>query len=118
MRYLCLLYVDENVLAALPASSLRVLNAEWHDYRAQLQRSGELIVGEVMQSVLSTTTLERQGDRLLLRDGPRFGCCEQPAAICLLDTHDLNDAIRLASRLPPARLGCIEVRALGSRAPP
>lgn len=118
MRYLCLVYVDEKALAALPPATLSVLNAEWRDYREQLQRSGELIVGEVMQSVLSITTLERQGDRLLLRDGPRFDSCEQPAAICLLETPDLNDAIRLASRLPPARLGCIEVRALGPRAPP
>ncbi len=118
MRYLCLVYLNEDAVAALSPSAHAALNAECCEYHALLRRSGELIVGEAMQPVLSTTTLRRQGDHLLLRDGPVRDSSEQPAAIYLFETQDLNDAIRLASRLPGARLGCVEVRALGSRAPP
>ncbi|WP_417786928.1 YciI family protein [Stutzerimonas xanthomarina] len=118
MRYLCLVYLNEDAVAALSPSDHAALDAECCEYHAQLQHSGELIVGEALQPVLSTTSLCRQGERLLLRDGPVRGGCEQPAAIYLFETPDLNDAIRLASRLPGARLGCVEVRALGSRAPP
>lgn len=118
MRYLCLVYLNEDALAALPEAIYAELDAECRDYHAQLRRSGELIVGEALQPVVSTTTLRRQGDSLLLRDGPVCNSREQPAAIYLFETQDLNDAIRLAARLPAARLGSVEVRALGARAPP
>lgn len=118
MRYLCLVYLNEDAVAAMPPGAHAALDAECCEYHAQLRRSGELIVGEALQPVLSTTSMRRQGDRLLLRDGPVRDGCEQPAALYLFETQDLNAAIRLASRLPAARLGYVEVRALGPRAPP
>ena len=85
MRYLCLVYLDEHALAALSPAAHAVFDAECRDYHEQLQHSGELIVGETLQSVLSTTSLQRseqpqweredlQDDRLRLI----FTCC-QPA---------------------------------------
>jgi hypothetical protein len=118
MRYLCLVYLDEDALAGLPPGAQAALDAECRAYREGLQRSGRLILGEVLQSVLSTTTLRVQGDRVSLRDGPVAVGREQPSAIYLFEASDLNDAILLASRIPPVRLGCAEVRALHSRAPP
>jgi hypothetical protein len=35
---------------------------------------------------------------------------EQLGGFFLIDARDLNEAIQIASRLPGARLGCIEVR--------
>jgi hypothetical protein len=118
MRYLCLVYLDENALAGLPPAALDALDAECREYRERLQRSGQLIIGEALQPVLSTTTLRLQGSSLSLHDGPVLDSCEQPAAFYLLEALDLNDAIRLASHIPPGRLGCVEVRALHPRAPP
>ena len=34
----------------------------------------------------------------------------QLGAFVLINARDLNDAIRVASKIPPARLGCVEVR--------
>lgn len=118
MRYLCLVYLNEDALVALAPGAHAALDAECYEYQAQLRHSGELLVGEALQPTLSTTTVRRQGDRLLLRDGPVRDSHEQPAAIYLFETPDLNGAIRLASRLPEARLGCVEVHALEARAPP
>ncbi|AHL73721.1 dehydrogenase [Stutzerimonas stutzeri] len=118
MRYLCLVYLDETVLAGLSLADRAVLEAECRDYRECLQRSGRLIVGEALHSALSTTTLRIQGDHVSLHDGPVAEGREQPAAIYLFEAYDLNDAIVLASRIPPVRLGCAEVRALHPRAPP
>lgn len=118
MRYLCLVYLNEDAVAALPPADYAALDAECCEYHAQLRHSGELVVGEALQPASSTTTVRRQGDRLLLHDGPVRDGHEQPAAIYLFETQDLNGAIRLASRLPSARLGCVEVHALEARAPP
>lgn len=118
MRYLCLVYLDEHVLASLPPGAQDAMDDECREYRERLQRSGQLIIGEALQPVLSTTTLRLQGGTLCLRDGPVLDSDEQPAAFYLFEASDLNDAIRLASRIPPGRLGCVEVRALHPRAPP
>ncbi len=118
MRYLCLVYVDENALARLPRGAQLALDAECGRYREDLQRSGRLILGEALQPVLSTSTLRVQDDAVLLRDGPVASGREQPAAIYLLEAVDLNEAIQLASRIPPVRLGCAEVWPLRSRDPP
>ncbi|MCQ4318063.1 YciI family protein [Stutzerimonas zhaodongensis] len=118
MRYLCLVYVDEYALACLPRGAQLALDAECGQYRDQLERSGRLIVGESLQPALSTSTLRVQDDAVLLRDGPVAAGREQPAAIYLFEAIDLNDAIQLASRIPPVRLGCAEVWPLRSRDPP
>ncbi len=118
MRYLCLVYLDETALAGLSLAARAALEAESHDYREGLQRSGRLILGEALQPTLSATTLRMQGDQLLLRDGPVVEAREQPSAFYLFEAADLNDAILLASRIPPVRLGYAEVRALPPRAPP
>ncbi|HCJ28055.1 MAG TPA: dehydrogenase [Pseudomonas sp.] len=118
MRYLCLVYLDETALAGMSVAARAALEAECRDYREGLQRSGRLIIGEALQSVFSTTTLRVQGDRVSLHDGPVAASREQPSAIYLFEASDLNDAILLASRIPPVRLGCAEVRALRPRAPP
>lgn len=118
MRYLCLVYLDESAFSALPSVARAELEAESRDYRERLQTNGQLIIGETLQPLLSTTTLQRQGDGFSLRDGPAFDSREQPFAFYLFEARDLNDALLLASHVPPVRLGCAEVRALRPREPP
>jgi hypothetical protein len=43
-------------------------------------------------------------------DGPFAETKEQLAGFYLIEARDLNEAIRLASKIPPARLGSVEVR--------
>ncbi|MEX1056612.1 MAG: YciI family protein, partial [Natronospirillum sp.] len=56
-----------------------------------------------------TTVRVRDGE-VLMSDGPFAETKEQLAGFYLLDAVDLNEALQLASRIPPARLGSIEVR--------
>ena len=45
-----------------------------------------------------------------ITDGPFAETKEQLAGFYLIEARDLNEAIQLASRIPPARVGSIEVR--------
>jgi hypothetical protein len=51
----------------------------------------------------------REG-RVSVTDGPFAETKEQLAGFYLLEARDLNEALQLASRIPPARVGNIEVR--------
>jgi hypothetical protein len=63
------------------------------------------------------TTIRVRNGTLSITDGPFAETKEQLGGFYLIDARDLNDAIRVAARMPPARLGCIEVRPLNELDP-
>jgi len=51
----------------------------------------------------------REGKRLVT-DGPFAETREQLGGYYLIEAHDLDEAIRIAERVPPARFGTVEIR--------
>lgn len=103
MKYLCLVYMDEATLAD-------VSDAECMTFGEMLQESGQRIAAEALESVQTATTVRVRNGNVSITDGPFAETKEQLAGFYLIDARDLNDAIRVASNIPPARVGSIEVR--------
>jgi hypothetical protein len=110
MKYLCLVYVEEKTLDALPQSELQALVDESLDHDEVLRRSGHYIVSDALQSVETAKTVRVRSGRVLTTDGPFAETKEQLGGFVLIEARDLNDAVQVASKIPPARLGSIEVR--------
>jgi hypothetical protein len=117
MKYLCLVYHAEATIDALPANEYNAIVAEVLAYREELRRRGHYIASSPLQPVRATTTVRVRGGTVSVTDGPFAETREQVGGFYLIEARDLNEAIRLASRMPPARLGCIEVRPLQEIAP-
>mgnify|MGYP006142492737 CR=1 FL=1 len=64
---------------------------------------------EILASVRAATTVRVRSGRLTVTDGPVAETREQLGGFFLIEARDLNEAIRVASRIPPARIGGIEV---------
>ena len=118
VKYLCLVYHDETEIAAMPECESATLLSEVLDYRDQLQRSGHHIVSSLLQPVQSATTIRVRNGLMSISDGPFAETREQLGGFYLIEATDLNDAIRLVAKMPPARLGSIEVRPLKELDPP
>jgi hypothetical protein len=103
MKYLCLVYLDENELPAIPDSECMACGAA-------LRESGHSIAAEALQPVHTATTVRVRNGKVSITDGPFAETKEQLAGFYLIDARDLNEAIQLASKIPPARVGSIEVR--------
>src|SRR5215218_4106539 len=103
MKYLCLVYLDEKKSDTVADSECRACSDE-------LRRSGHHIAAEALQSVHTATTVRVRNGRLSVTDGPFAETKEQVAGFYLIDAKDLNEAIQLAAKVPPARVGSIEVR--------
>jgi hypothetical protein len=103
MKYLCLVYLDENRLAELP-------DKDCVEYDASIRASGHCIASEALQSVQTATTVRVRNGRLSVTDGPFAESKEQLAGFYLIEARDLNEAIQIAAKIPPARVGSIEVR--------
>ncbi len=103
MKYLCLIYADETQIADMDQRECRA-------YAAMLDQSGHLIAAQALQSVDTATTIRMRNGRVSITDGPFAGPGEQLSGFYLLEARDLNEALDKAARIPPARIGSIEVR--------
>lgn len=111
MKYLCLIYEDEKRVSGMSGSEYEALCEEAMAYEEELRKSGHLILAEPLQPVQTATVLRVQrGGAFSITDGPFAETKEQLGGFFLIEAGDLNDAIRVASKIPPARLGCVEVR--------
>jgi hypothetical protein len=68
------------------------------------------VAAEALQPVDTATTVRIRNGRMSVTDGPFAETKEQLAGFYLIEARDLNDAIQIAARIPPAREGSIEVR--------
>ena len=110
MKYLCLVYFDEQTMAAMPKAEWDALNQECIACGDGLRDSGHYLGGEALQPTASATTLRVRNGKVSTTDGPFAETKEQLAGFYLLDARDLNEAIQLAGKIPPARYGSIEIR--------
>ncbi|MDX9684576.1 YciI family protein [Pseudomonas protegens] len=107
MKYLCLVYSDEQLLHSLPDSPE---DAECLAYAESVQGSGRMLAAEALQSVHTATTVRMRGGKLAITDGPFAETKEQLAGFYLIQAKDLNEAIQVAGQIPAARVGSVEVR--------
>ena len=110
MKYLCLIYFEEKHLEAMPESERNVIAAECLAYEDELKDCGQFVAAEALEPVQTATTVQVRGGKVSMTDGPFAETKEQLGGFFLIDARDLNDAIRVASKLPQAPLGSIEVR--------
>jgi hypothetical protein len=103
MKYLCLVYLDEKRLNELP-------DEDCVAYDTSIRKSGHCLASEALQSVQTATTVRVRSGRTTITDGPFAETKEQLAGFYMIEAQDLNEAIEIASKIPPARVGSIEVR--------
>jgi hypothetical protein len=103
MKYLCLVYMEEQTLTSIPDS-------ECDACAGALRERGQLLAAEALQPVHTATTVRVRNGRVSITDGPFAETKEQLAGFYLVDARDLNEAIQIASKIPPARVGSVEVR--------
>jgi hypothetical protein len=107
MKYLCLVYSDEKNLHGLPESPD---DRECFAYARSLAEGGKMIAGEALQPVHTATTVRVRSGRVTVTDGPFAETKEQLAGFYMVEAADLDEAIDIAAKIPPARVGSIEVR--------
>ena len=103
MKYLCLVYSEEERLETISDS-------ECVAYDDTLRQNGQCLASEALQPVQTATTVRVRNGRVAVTDGPFAETKEQLAGFYLIEARDLNEAIQLAAKIPPARVGSVEVR--------
>lgn len=103
MKYLCLVYGEEGKIQEVDDLHCLAFDQSIH-------KSGHCVVSEALQPVATATTVRVRNGKVTVTDGPFAETKECLAGFYMIEARDLNEAIQVASRIPPAEVGSIEVR--------
>ena len=103
MKYLCLVYLDEERMNELP-------DADCVAYDTAIRKSGHCLASEALEPVHTATTVRVRNGKLSITDGPFAETKEQLTGFYLIEAQDLDEAIQIAAKIPLASVGSIEVR--------
>ena len=110
MKYLCLIYGDEKQRENRTRAEMDAVIAEYSQFTDDIKRKGHYLGGEGLQPVSTATTIRVRNGKMSATDGPFAETKEQLGGFYFIEAKDLNEAMQIASRIPGARTGSIEVR--------
>ena len=110
MRYMLLVHHDEVTFAQRPDHERRGMIEESVQLANQLHSSGQYLSAAPLHPSSETACVRMREGKRLLTDGPFAETREQIGGYFLVEAKDLEEAIEIASRIPGARIGTVEVR--------
>src|ERR1700726_456167 len=110
MQYLLLIYQNEADYAKLDAAASQKMLAEYGAFTQGIIQSGNFKAGDALQPISTATTVRVREGKTLTTDGPFAETREQLGGYYMIEAKNLDEAIAIASRVPSAKSGSIEVR--------
>jgi hypothetical protein len=110
MKYLCLIYDNEKEWQKFPKDVQDKYMGEYMAFSEAIKKNGQFVGANQLQPSHTATTVRSRNGKISTTDGPYAETKEQLGGYYLIEAKDLNDAIQVASRIPSAKSGSIEVR--------
>ena len=110
MQYLLMIYRSEAELFKMNDAERQKMSADYGVFTQSIIQSGHFKAGDGLQPTTTATTVRVREGKVLTTDGPFAETREQLGGYYLVDAKDLDTAIEIASRIPGAKTGSIEVR--------
>lgn len=109
MKFLCLICA-EKVMEQMPAAAAEKHFQEYTAFTEDIRRSGHYIGCNRLLPPAAATTIRVRNGKVSTTDGPWVETKEQLGGYYVIEARDLNEAIRVAAKIPGAWTGCVEVR--------
>jgi hypothetical protein len=110
MQYLCLIYAAEKAWSDMSETERGKMFADYGAFTKEIQASGHFIAGEALQPTTTATSVRVRNGKTATTDGPFAETREQLGGFYLIEAKDLDEATKIAARIPSAKIGSIEVR--------
>ena len=107
MKYMLMVYLDEHVMTDAEREHCYVESAQ---LAQDLNSSGQYLDASPLHPVATATSVRVRDGRRVVTDGPFAETREQLGGYYLIEANDLDEAIAIAERIPPARFGTVEIR--------
>jgi hypothetical protein len=110
MQYALLIYSHEKIMADMSEADRQRLTTEYGTFTREIRSSSHLKAGEALQPTTTATTVRVREGKTQVTDGPFAETREQLGGFYLIEAKDLDEATKIAARIPSAKLGSIEIR--------
>jgi hypothetical protein len=110
MQYLLLIYSNEAEMARRAASDMASMTAEYTEFTKGIIQAGQFKAGDRLRPTSAATTVRVRNGQVAITDGPFAETREQLGGYYLVEAKNLDEATAIASRIPGAKHGSIEVR--------
>lgn len=107
MKYLLLIYMDENAMSQAEREHCYVESAQ---VAQELHMKGQFVASAPLHPVATATSVRVREGKSLVTDGPFAETREQLGGFYLIDAQNLDEAIAIATQIPGARVGTVEIR--------
>jgi hypothetical protein len=107
MKYVLLIYLEENVLSETEREHCYVESAQ---LAQQLNLNGQYLASVPLHPVATATSVRVRDGKPLVTDGPFAETREQLGGFFLINAQDLDAAIAIAAQIPGAQVGTVEIR--------
>jgi hypothetical protein len=112
MQYLALIYADEVAWEALAPDERAAAYADYHAFAEAAREAGVMVGGNELRPTRDATTVRVRDGSHIVTDGPYAEVKEALGGYFLLECDSLDAAVDWAARIPGARHGAVEVRAV------
>jgi hypothetical protein len=110
MKYMLLVHHDEENFARFSETTRQEMLAESIQLTHQLHANGQYLHASPLQPISTAITVRVRDGKSFVTDGPFVETREQLAGYFLIEAKNRDEAIAIASRIPGARIGTVEVR--------
>lgn len=110
MRYMALIYGNEAIGLNMNEAEQQAMLGEYNAFTEMVSARGAMLAGEALLPTHSATSVRVREGKTLTTDGPFAETKEQLGGFYLLKCDNLDEAIELASQIPAAKQGTIELR--------
>jgi hypothetical protein len=110
MKYMLLIYHDEQVWNNHSEQERQKIYGEYRQLIDELRSRGQYLAGDELQLTSTGKSVRVRNGKKILTDGPFAETREQVGGFFIIEAADLQEATKVAARIPSARTGTIEVR--------
>jgi hypothetical protein len=114
MKFMYLIYEDRELGATLPREQIQQAMKDYQAFESDLKQTGHWVAGSMLDTK-TTKTIEGHNGSATTKEGPFGKAKEQVGGYYVVEAKDLNEALKLAQRVPSAKWGAVEVKELTSR---
>ena len=107
MKYMLLVYLDEQVLSDTEREHCYAESAR---LTQDLNASGQYLTASPLHPVSTATSVRVRDGKRVVTDGPFAETREQLGGFYLIEARDLDEAMNIAERIPPVKFGTVEIR--------
>ena len=110
MQYMLLIYDTEAGMKSATAGDREAMMKAYGEFTESIQKSGNMKAGDALEPTSTATCVRIRNGKTLTTDGPFAETKEQLGGYYLIEAKNLDEATKIAARVPSAGTGTIEVR--------